>query len=163
MKSKFSSASYFLLLLGFPVAIGLVLYLVVLLKGLIPTPPLKGLPLALLLSFTLVWLFWGEFRTKMIKVEIDGDVISVRKFGGLGKKRDFLFSEFDGFKTSLQPYGARGILEYLYILNGNRKTIKISEAYHSNYHDLKVAIGLKIPNLGNEDFSFSDEFKEIFL
>lgn len=99
----------------------------------------------------------------MLKVEIDGDVISVRKFGGLGEKRDFLFSEFDGFKTSLQLYIGRGNLEYLYILNGKRKTIKISEAYHSNYRDLKVAIGLKIPNLGNEDFSLGDEFKEIFL
>lgn len=139
------------------------IYSTLLLKNLIPTPPLKGLPLELWLSVMLVWLFWGEFRTKMIKVVIEGDVISVRKFGGLGKKRDFLFPEFDGFKTSMQPYKARGILEYLYILKGNRKIIKISEAYHKNYHELKVAVEMKIPKLGNEDFSLMDELKEIFL
>jgi hypothetical protein len=108
------------------------------------------------------WLFWGECRTKMIKVRIEGDNISVRRFGGLGIKHTYTFSEFDGFTTSRQPYGARGILEFLYLKKGNRKVIKISEAYHKNYDALKAVIQTKTNNLGYEDFSFLSELKEIF-
>ncbi len=139
------------------------IYIILIIMGLVPIPPLKTLPLLLLLIFTLVWLFWGEFRTKMIKVSIDGDIISVRQFGGLGKKRDFLFSEVDGFKISRQQYGARGVLEYLYLMKGKRKTIKLSEAYHKNYQDLKSAVKMKSKDLGYENFNFIDELREAFL
>ena len=105
MKSKFSFASYLPVLLGFVLAILIAGYIILVAKDLAPVPSLKALPLILTLSFTLIWLFWGEFRTKMIKVAIDGDIISIRKFGGLGKTNTFLLSEFDGFKTSKQAYG----------------------------------------------------------
>jgi hypothetical protein len=98
-------------------------------------PSLKEVPVLLTIGFTLVWLFWGEFRTKMIKVTIDANNISVRKFGGLGRERDFPLSDFD----------------------------EISEAYHKNYKELKSEIQTKMNDLGYENFKFTDEIKEIFL
>ena len=163
MKSKFSFGGYLPIILGV-ILIGLMAFFFVLVAtGIIPVPELKGLPVLIILCFTIVWLFWGEARTKMIKVNIDGDAITIRRFGGLGNKQTFLLSEFDGFKTSKQVYGARGILEFLYLMKGNRKVIKISQAYHKNYEELKSFVQLKAKDLGNEPFSFVDEFKEIFI
>jgi hypothetical protein len=163
MKSKFSFAGYLPVILGFALAVLMAGFIVLVVNKMMSPPDLRSLPLILILSFTLVWLFWGEFRTKMIKIAINGDIISVNRFGGLGKTRTYLLSEFDGFKTSRQSYGARGILEYLYLMNGGQKTIKLSEAYHKNYQDLKAAIQPKVKDLGYEQFSFLDELKEIFV
>jgi len=98
----------------------------------------------------------------MIKIRIEGNLISVRKFGGLSKKDDFLLSDFDGFKTSELFSGGGDVNEYLYLIKNNKKNIKISQAYHKNYSDLKVAIQSKVNDLGLENFSFLDEIKEIF-
>lgn len=163
MKSKFSLWGYFPMFVGVLFVIGFGIYITLMLKEIVPTPSLKALPLLALLSFTMVWLFWGECRTKMIRVNIDGNNISVKRFGGIGKKVNYKFSEFDGFTTSKQPYGARGILEFLYIIKAGRKIIKISEAYHKNYADLKTAILLQAKDLGCQNFNFIDEFREIFL
>jgi hypothetical protein len=163
MKSKFSFGGFLPILIGLPLAALMVLFFVLIAKNDVQIPPLKALPLLIILMFTLIWLFWGEFRTKMIKVTIDGDVILVRRFGGLSTESEFLISEFDGFKISRQSYGARGIKEYLYLMKGNRKIVKISEAYHKNYQNLKTAIQLRAKDLGYENFSFLDELKEIFI
>ena len=89
----------------------MLIYFALFIQGIVSLPSLKEVPVLLIIGFTLVWLFWGEFRTKMIKVTIDTNNISVRKFGGLGKERDFPLSDFDGFKVQKQAYGARGVLE----------------------------------------------------
>jgi hypothetical protein len=163
MKSKLNFWSYFTILLGAFLAIIMIGFILLATKGSEPAEGLKGFLLAAVLSFTLIWIFWGECRTKMIKVTLSGDILTVRRFFGLGNTRTYLLNSFDGFKISSQPYGGRGNLEYLYLMNGNKKTIKLSEVYHKNYKDLKLVIQAKVKDLGYEPFSFLDEFKEIFL
>ena len=123
--------------------------------------PLSGVALLLLLGFTLLWLFLGEFRTKMIKIDIGSDFLIVKKFGGLSPGKKYSFAEIDGFKTSILP-SRGGDYEYLYLMQGNRKIGKISNFYHKNYCNLKEAIREKVADLGFEKFSYLDEVKEIF-
>ena len=92
-------------------------------------PPLNGIPLVLLLTFTLAWLFFGEFRTKMIKVKIEEDSIIIKKFGGLSASKKFLFSDLDGFKLSILRSGAADN-EYLYFIQGDKKIGKLLDFYH---------------------------------
>jgi hypothetical protein len=69
---------------------------------------------------------------------------------------------FEGFKTSKLSSRA-GTYEYLYLLVGNKKTIKLSEFYHRNYSEIKTHLKKHVPDLGHERFNMVDEFKEIFI
>ncbi len=113
-------------------------------------------------AFFQIWLIFGEFRTKIIKVKIEGDRISWSGYCGLGKTRERLFKEFNGFRTSILP-SKYNEYEYLYLMEGERKLIKISEFYHKNYAELKQYISKKSVFLGEEQFSLIREFKEIFI
>ncbi len=114
-----------------------------------------------LLIFTWVWLTFGELRTKIIAVVIDSNVISVRNFWGLGRKVSFVLSDFEGYKTSLLPSKYR-TYEYLYLIKNGKKIIKISQFYHRNYSDLKIEIRNNVKFIGQENFNYIRELKEIF-
>ncbi len=105
---------------------------------------------------------FGELRTKMIKIVIERDLISVRGFGGLLRKSEYSLSDFDEFRTT-KIFSDGNINEYLYLIKRNRKIIKLSQAYHKNYAELKAAIQLQVEDLGYEQFNFMDEIKEIFM
>ena len=161
MTSKFKLKSFFSLLVMAPLIFGLVNYIYFTLDETKPTPPFNGLPLILLLTFTILWLFFGEFRTKMIKVVLNDDHLLVKSFGGLATAKKYLYKDLDGFKTSvLRSRG--GDNEYLYFIKGNNKVGKISDFYHKNYLELKMEISSKLDNLGFEKFSYKDELKETF-
>jgi hypothetical protein len=99
-------------------------------------------------------------RTKFIIIEIEKNEIKIKRFLGL-KTETYRFSEIKGWKNShLTSNG--GTYEYLYLYKNNKKIIKISEFYHKNYLQLKNKIQLDFESLGYEQFSFLDEFKEIF-
>ena len=161
MKSTFSFKSFFPLLCIPPLIFGLTGYIILGIYKAKTLPPLNGIPLVLLLTFTFAWLFFGEFRTKMIKVKIDTDCISIKKFGGLSASKRFLFSELDGFKLSILHSGTTDN-EYLYFMKGGKKIGKLSDFYHKNYLDLKEVVKTKIKDLGFENFSYIDELKESF-
>ena len=161
MTSKFSFKSFFPLLCIPPLLFGLTSYIVFGIYNAKTPPPLNGIPLILLLTFTFAWLFFGEFRTKMIKVKIEEDSIVIKKFGGLSASKKFLFSDLDGFKLSILHSGAADN-EYLYFIQGGKKIGKLSDFYHKNYSDLKEIIKTKIKDLGFEKFSYIDELKESF-
>ena len=163
MNSKFSVGGYFPVIILTILLCGIGVFIALELKGVIDPPRPKHYLLFALLTFVLFWLIWGELRTKMIKVYIDDDSITVRRFGGLGRPASHLFSAFDGFTISRQSYGARGILEFVYLMQEDRKVIKISEAYHKNYNGLKAEIAKHCTDLGYLEFSFAEEFKEIFV
>ncbi len=115
--------------------------------------------LTVALLFTLIWLVFGELRTKIISVTIDHQYIEKKNY--LGWYQKYHFKDFDGFETSiLVSKGASH--EYLYLVKNNRKIIKISEAYHKNYNELKNRISLHSKDLGEVQFSYIDELKEIF-
>ena len=162
MKSTFKFAAYIRLIVLLPLVFGFVAYIWLLVNRLAPIPPLAGLPLLLLLSFTIIRLVFGELRTKMIKIVIERDLISVRGFGGLLRKSEYSLSDFDEFRTT-KIFSDGNINEYLYLIKRNRKIIKLSQAYHKNYAELKAAIQLQVEDLGYEQFNFMDEIKEIFM
>lgn len=109
----------------------------------------------------LIWLIWGELRTKAVKVSIDMDRLSYSNFLGLGNLRVLRFSEIDGFKIANLPSEYQDY-EYLYVMVNKYKVIKLSEFYHKNYKELKAMISSKSKCLGEEKFSYVQEFKEIF-
>ena len=74
----------------------------------------------------------------------------------------YAFKEFDGYKISILPSEYQDY-EYLYLMSNQKKIIKVSQFYHSNYLDLKKAIETKTRNLGEEPFSLFKELKEIFV
>lgn len=85
----------------------------------------------------------------------------VANYVGLGTKRIYNLSQFDGFETALLP-SRYDTYEYLYLIENGKKVVKLSQFYHSNYADLKNALTGKVRNLGQKGFSYIQEFKEIF-
>jgi hypothetical protein len=107
-------------------------------------------------------LFFGELRTKAIVVIINDQAIIKKGFIGLGVKKIYAINDLSGFKISLLHSGS-GTYEYLYLMLGNKKVIKLSEYYHKNYKELKQLLVRKnVKNLGVEYWSFMTETKELF-
>lgn len=138
--------------------------LIVVSSILINTPglPMFGL-LAFILFFVLLWawIFFGELRTKAVKVELRDNEITCSGYLGLGKKKVYYWKEFNGFETSLLP-SQFNTYEFLYLLVNGKKKIKLSEYYHSNYAELKELLMSRVNDLGQKKFSFQVEVKEIF-
>lgn len=113
-------------------------------------------------GFFWIWLVFGELRTKIIKVEIEGNQISVANYLGLGPKKIFNLSQFDGLQTAILP-SKYDTYEYLYLIKDNKKVIKLSQFYHSNYAELKSALTRKVHFLGEQPYNLLQEIKEIFI
>ena len=117
--------------------------------------------LFLFLGFTWAWIFYGELRTKVIRVELCETGLSINRYFGLGKTINFEYSDFDGFMISELPTRYSSY-EYLYLLTSNKKQVKLSEYYHNNYEELKSYLGQKVEDLGELEFNLLEEIKEIF-
>lgn len=115
-----------------------------------------------LFIFVWIWLVFGELRTKVVKVNIEDEGIITSNYIGLGTKRVYSFSQFEGLETALLP-SKYNTYKYLYLIENGRKVVKLSQFYHSNYHDLKNALTVKVRNLGQIKFSNIQEIKEIFI
>jgi hypothetical protein len=115
--------------------------------------------MSVLFLFTWIWLVFGELRTQIIEVTIQNNQVEKKNY--LGFKQKYDFRDFNGFQTSIIS-SKSGRFEYLYFIKDDRKIIKISEAYHKNYFDLKEKISVHLKDLGEIQFSYIDEFKEIF-
>lgn len=114
-----------------------------------------------IVTFTILWLFFGEIRTKAIVVNIVGDKIIYKRFFGLSSPRTKYFKDFDGYKTSIL-YSRSGSYEYLYLMIKGKKVIKLSEFYHNNYQDLKKKIDENLKYKGFEEYNHLRELKETF-
>ena len=134
------------------------LFLVI--SGISDLPLFASIPILLLFLFIVIWLVYGEIRTKAIKVKINSNNVIVKNFMGLGSGKDYGFNEFDGYRISILPSEYKEY-EYLYLYIGQKKVIKISQFYHSNYDELKMSLTSKTKNLGEEPFSIIREIKEI--
>lgn len=143
------------------IVLGLIGYIIISFDPNKSPPPLHGFPLIFLLSFTIAWLFFGEFRTKMIKLILEENQVIIKRFGGLLTFKVVFYSDLDGFEISKVRSGAREE-EYLYIKQNGKKIGKISTFYHKNYNVLKEEISRKIKYLGLVEFSYLDELKESF-
>ncbi|WP_265428439.1 hypothetical protein [Chryseobacterium sp. YIM B08800] len=160
MKSKFTIKTYFTIILFFAVIFTVIKVIPTFFNN--PYYEDKIFPKIFVPSILILTLLFlvGELRTKIIIVKIENNQLEVRRFFGL-KIETYKFSEITGWKYSHQT-SKGGTYEYLYLYKNDKKTIKISEFYHKNYFLLKNEIEIKIKYLGYEQFSFIDEFKEIF-
>jgi hypothetical protein len=161
MKSKFKYGAYILAVL--------VIVFTIIMCFLLSLFFMDGIPIGLIIFvnllfiFAWVWLVFGELRTKVVAVDIGYDNFIVKGFFGLGKPKTYYFNEVEGYKTSILP-AKLTVYEYLYVMSGSKKVIKLSQFYHQNYEELKTAIAAeKINYLGFEDFSYMRELKEIFV
>ncbi|HWW40775.1 hypothetical protein [Pedobacter sp.] len=112
--------------------------------------------------YSIFLLFWGELRTKCIKIEVNEASVTKRGFLGFGTTSTYKINEVEGYRISSLS-SRSGTYEYLYLLVNEKKVIKISEFYHSNYLEMKTVIIRKnFKNLGVEQWSFLTETKEIF-
>jgi len=89
------------------------------------------------------WLFFGELRTKAVKLQIVNGEIIVSSFLGLGPKKTYLLNEFDGFNTWVNSGSPE--YEYLYLIKNRKKKIRLSQQYYKNYVELKNAIRKQVP------------------
>jgi hypothetical protein len=125
-------------------------------KQILPITPLFILPI-----FALVWLIYGECRTKIIRVELNYDNIVIRRYFGLAKSITYYYADLTGFTITILP-AQNTAYEYLYIKQGDKNIGKLSEFYHKNYKDLKAELQKHLKDLGYADFSYWKETKDIF-
>ncbi|MFV8354741.1 hypothetical protein ACNQGB_00970 [Flavobacterium sp. XS1P32] len=115
--------------------------------------------MSILFLFTWIYLQFGIFRTQIIEITIENKQIEKKNYLGIKEKYDFQY--FDGFQTSIVN-SKSGNFEYLYLVKDNQKIIKISAAYHKNYSELKDKISINLKDLGRIQFSYFNEYKEVF-
>jgi len=126
------------------------------------TPILLFFIMCAFFVFVFIVFLFGEFRAKIISVEITSDRVCVKRYLGLGGVNVYPIGEITGFNTSDLPSKVK-TYEYLYLMVDNRKIAKLSEYYHANYKDLKESIvANNIKNLGFKPFSNREELKDIF-
>lgn len=127
-----------------------------------PGAPIEGLIVFLIFMIALAAIMiFGELRKRAIKVTIDNEMITVKRYLGLGREEFHFLSSFDGYNCSNLEAEMRAY-EYLYLMKEGKKIIKLSEFYHANYNDLKSAISRKVKFKGTIPYSFWREAREFF-
>ena len=110
-------------------------------------------------TLTIFKLVYVELRQKIIVVQINDNRISKRNY--LGQTEEFDFRDFEGYETSTISFNS-GTFEYLYLVQNDKKRIKVSEQYHRNYNELKTAIKERTKFLGDNS-NFWNNLKNSFL
>ncbi|MFB9845234.1 hypothetical protein [Mucilaginibacter ginsenosidivorans] len=161
MKSKFRFWAYLLGLL-------MIVFSVMLVGVLSGSALNKNIPFGFFLIaclfflFVWIWMFFGELRTKAISFNVEHRSFIVKPYLGLGTAKKYDLDDIAGFKTSILS-SKSGSYEYLYLLAGGKRIVKLSEFYHSNYIQIKkYLIAINIKNLGMERFSYREELKDTF-
>jgi hypothetical protein len=113
------------------------------------------------LGFVWWWIFFGEMRSKAVRVNLAETEMRVKGFFGLGAARIYQYAALEGFEISELPTSYSSY-EYLYVYKAGKKVAKISDYYHRNYTEMKNFLVTKIEDLGEVEFSISQEFREIF-
>jgi hypothetical protein len=119
------------------------------------------IPAALFAILTLLWLAYGEMRTKIIHITLEYDHMVIKRYYGLGKPETFYYADMDGFNIAFLP-AAYTAYEYLYLMRGGKKIGKLSQFYHKNYMDLKTDLETHIKYLAVIDYNSWQEIKDIF-
>lgn len=90
--------------------------------------------------FVLLWCVFVfiELKNKAVVLEISSSGLVVKNFLGFGSRRNYAWSEFNGFTTK-ELEAESGSFEYLY-LQHPEKRIVVSQFYHKNYPELRQEI-----------------------
>ncbi len=120
-----------------------------------------GIVIPILYLIFVIYFWLTEFRTRAHNIEIQNEKIIVREYFGLGKNKVFKLKDLEGFNVSIQP-SKSGTYEYIFILSKGKRIASISEFYHRNYTTMKSEIEKKIKYLGQTEYKFKYEYKEMF-
>jgi hypothetical protein len=123
---------------------------------------IKFIILVDLIPFTIiVWVFYGEFRTKMIVAVLGKSYVIIVGYGGAGTPKRIEYAELDGYSVSVLSNVNNDYL-YLYFVKDGKKIAKISQFYHSNYAEMKSDIAGRLKYLGESEFNYWQEIRESF-
>src|SRR5579872_708679 len=105
------------------------------------------IPVIIFAILVLLWLIYGELRTKIIRVNLEFDYLIIKRYYGLGAPGTIYYADIDGFTISILP-ATNTAYEYLYLMKNGKKIGKLSEFYHKNYAELKAELRTHIRDLG---------------
>lgn len=115
----------------------------------------------LLMLFCVCWLVFGELRRSAVRLRIDGEILSVTPFAGLGFTRRYELKCFDGITSSMLA-SRGGAYEYRYLVKDRRRVVRISSYYLKNYEKLSQALSKHCVYRGERPMNLWLEVKEIF-
>jgi len=125
------------------------------------TSPVAGMILPLLLLLFIVFFWLTIFRTRGHKIVIEGNIIIVKRYFGIGKSAAYDFNTLDGFIVIFES--AKGsVYESVFILKNGKRIGSISSFYHSNFDQLKSILNDKLIDLGVRECTFVGESSELF-
>lgn len=117
--------------------------------------------ITLLMLFSVCWLVFGELRRSAVRLRIDGEILSVTPFAGLGFTRRYELKCFDGITSSMLA-SRGGAYEYRYLVKDRRRVVRISSYYLKNYEKLSQALSKHCVYRGERPMNLWLEVKEIF-
>jgi len=161
MKSKFSWTAYIPAFIAVVILAGLTGLVAVSFDPAVASLLVVLIPVIVFAVLVLLWLIYGEARAKIIRIEMDFDHLTIRRYFGLSAPATFYYADLTGFTITILP-ATNTSYEYLYIKQGDKNIGKLSEFYHKNYDDLKADLRTHLKDLGYADFSYWKEVKEIF-
>ena len=101
-----------------------------------------------LLVFSMIAYFWFTLmRTRVHKVIIEKDTITVKRYYGLGRSITYDFSKLDGFVVLVES-GKLGDSESLFILEKGKRVVCVCSFYISNFNNLKLVLKENLTDLG---------------
>ena len=115
----------------------------------------------LLMLFCVCWLVFGELRRSAVRLRIDGGVLVVTPFAGLGFTRRYDLKSFDAV-TSTILVSRGGAYEYRYLMKAGRRVVRVSSFYLKNYREISEALSEHCVYKGRRPMNFWLEMKEIF-
>ncbi|CAA9198337.1 hypothetical protein FLACOL7796_02122 [Flavobacterium collinsii] len=101
-----------------------------------------------LVVFVIVAYFWFALvRTRIHKVIVEKNSITVKRYYGLGRSIVYSFSELDGFVVLFES-GKLGISESLFVLEKGKRVVCICSYYLTNFNSLKLVLKENLTDLG---------------
>lgn len=137
---------------------GLCVYLMAVSREKIPMPVVFT---TLLMLFAACWLLFGELRRSAVRLCVDGGMLCVTPYMGLGPVRRYDLRNFDGVTSSV-VVSRSGTYEYRYLMCGERRAVRISSFYLKNYRQVANAVAHVCPCKGERPMNLWLELKEIF-
>ena len=120
------------------------------------TAPEGGIIVLFIIVFV-IWMLFYDIRTKIISVVFEEGVMSVKRWLGFGREKQYLLEEITGYMTSVLR-GRAGDYKIIYIISEDNKVAKISEFYHANFTEIETFITIHLKNIGKIN---TDIFSEV--
>lgn len=123
-------------------------------------PTIGGEYASVFMPLFLIVMLFALLRRRANALTITSDTITVQNFLGLGKRKSYLLSGFDGFETEMAP-SKLGEFEQLILVPSRGQIIVLSAFYHKNYQELKVHLERHLRNLGRRPYSTLADLKSM--